>query len=225
MCGRFSLQTKPSQITYALRLPAGAADQIQPRYNIAPSQPVAGILRDPHLRLDFFTWGLVPSWSKDPAFGMRMINARAETLSEKPSFKGLLRSNRCLIPADGFYEWKNAGGRKQPYYIRLKSKAPFGFAGLWSHWCGPDGSEIRSCTIITTQPNELMASIHQRMPVILRDEAVEEWLDPSRFDRDRVLGLLRPLAAEEMEAVAVSTMVNSPANDRAECIRGVGAGE
>ena len=179
MCGRYSLKSDPKKISSEFNIPEKETEKLKPRHNIAPAQPVAALIRDEKIKLDFLNWGLIPSWSKDPSIGARMINARCETLAEKPSFRGLLKSRRCLILADGFYEWKAIGKKKQPHYIRLKSQDPFCFAGLWSEWASTDGSEIRSCAIITTQPNELMQEIHNRMPVILPREAREEWLDPS----------------------------------------------
>jgi putative SOS response-associated peptidase YedK len=180
MCGRFTLVADPNDLREAFPW-VNIPDGINPRYNVAPSQPVAVIPNDGKNRLDFFTWGLIPSWAKDPAIGNRMINARAETLIEKPSFRTAFRRRRCLIPADGFFEWKVEPGRKTktPMYIRLKSGKPFALAGLWERWDSPDGSTIFSCTIITTQPNELMQVIHNRMPVILPPQAYSLWLDPA----------------------------------------------
>ncbi len=171
MCGRFTLTTSPEQLRaafYGLSVP----DQVQPRYNIAPTQPVAVVANDDKFQMDFFIWGLIPSWAKDPAIGSRMINARAETLAEKPSFRAAFRRRRCLVLADGFYEWRQEPGQrsKTPMYIKLKSGEPFAFAGLWENWNSPDGSNVLSCTIITTEPNSLMQSIHNRMPVILSKE-------------------------------------------------------
>lgn len=217
MCGRYSLKSDPSKIAQEFNLPEKETEKLKPRYNIAPSQPVAALIRDEKTKLDFLNWGLVPSWSKDPSIGSRMINARCETLAEKPSFRGLLKNRRCLILADGFYEWKATGKRKQPYYIRLKSRDPFCFAGLWSEWLSPDGSEIRSCAIITTQPNELMQEIHNRMPVILSRKAREAWLDPSIIRKEELLDLLKPYSTEEMEAFPVSTFVNLPSNNTLAC--------
>ena len=159
---------------------ADIPDDLPPRYNIAPSQPVAVIPNTGDNTLSMYKWGLIPSWSKDPAIGDRMINARSESLAEKPSFRNAYRRRRCLILADGFYEWKQNPGMKskQPVYIRLKTELPFAFAGLWEIWNSPDGSEIRSCTIITTQPNSLLEPIHNRMPVILPPDAYNQWLAP-----------------------------------------------
>jgi putative SOS response-associated peptidase YedK len=186
-----------------------------PRYNIAPSQPVAVVPNDGLLKLDYYVWGLIPSWAKDPSIGSRMINARGETLAEKPSFRAAFRRRRCLILADGFYEWQQTpGGKtKTPMYIRLKSGEPFAFAGLWESWNSPDGSQVLSCAIITTEPNPLMAKIHNRMPVILPQAAHMPWLHSGEADTKALSALLKPYPAEEMVAYPVSKLVNSPAND------------
>ncbi len=222
MCGRFTLTVNPEEIQ-EIFLDLQGAENIRPRYNIAPSQPVAVIANNAPNRLDYFVWGLIPSWAKDPSMGSRMINARSETLAEKPSFRTAFRRRRCLIPADGFYEWKQEAGqkRKTPMYIRLASDKPFAFAGLWDNWQSPDGSNILSCTIITTQPNELMQSIHNRMPVILPPSAYAQWLQPGEADTAALLPLLAPYPAGEMLAYPVSTLVNSPANELADCIKPV----
>jgi len=192
---------------------------MQPHFNIAPTQPVAVVPNDGRNKLDFFVWGLIPSWAKDPNIGSRLINARAETLHEKPSFRTAFRRRRCLVLADGFYEWRQAERGKTPMYIRLASGKPFAFAGLWESWNSPDGSNVLSCTIITTQPNELMATIHNRMPVILPEEAYPIWLESSEADPQRLTGLLKPYPAEQMQAYPVSPLVNSPKNDLPELIR------
>jgi putative SOS response-associated peptidase YedK len=222
MCGRFTLTVSPEQLaeTFAwLEIPTGIA----PRYNIAPSQPVAVVANDGQNRLDFFTWGLIPSWAKDPSMGSRMINARAETLVEKPAFRAAFRRRRCLILADGFFEWKQEPGRKSktPMYIRLKSGRPFAFAGLWENWNAPDGSHILSSTIITTAPNALVQSIHNRMPVILPSAAYPLWLATEELPTANLQALLQPYPADEMEAYPVSTLVNNPANELAECVNRV----
>ncbi|HEX6305870.1 MAG TPA: SOS response-associated peptidase [Anaerolineales bacterium] len=195
--------------------------EITARYNIAPSQPVAVIPNDGRNKLDFFVWGLIPSWAKDPAIGNRMINARAETLAEKPSFRAAYRRRRCLVLADGFYEWRKEPGNKAktPMYIQMESKEPFAFAGLWEIWHSADGSEVRSCNIITTEPNGLVKQIHNRMPVILPREAYELWLAPEEKDPSELDGLLVPFPAPEMMAYPVSKTVNSPANDGPELVQ------
>ena len=219
MCGRFILTVDPSQLRAAfpgLSVP----DDMPPRYNIAPSQPVAVIPNDGKNQLDFFIWGLIPSWAKDPKIGNRLINARSETAAEKPSFRAAFRRRRCLIPADGFYEWKKAASQKTkiPMLIRLKSGQPFALAGLWDSWYAPDGSNILSCTILTTHPNDLVKDIHNRMPVILPAESYPLWLDPGEPDPNQLQDLLAPYPAQQMTAYAVSTLVNNPANDLAACI-------
>lgn len=187
-----------------------------PRYNIAPTQIVASVIELQGKRLlTGFRWGLVPAWSKDPAIGNRMINARAETILDKPSFKPLLTRKRCLIPADGFYEWKASAGGKQPFHIRRKDGGLFAFAGLWEEWKSPDGSPLQTCTIITVEPNELMAPIHNRMPAILEREDEKVWLDAASNSKDvfALVSLLRPHSPEKFEAFPVSRAVNSPSSD------------
>lgn len=219
MCGRFTLTVDPADLREAFAgytFPA----QFAPRFNIAPSQPILAIPNDGKNAADFFIWGLIPSWAKDPSIGNRLINARGETIAEKPSFRGAFKYKRCLILADGFYEWKSQPGTKTkiPHFIFLKSRQPFAFAGLWDEWHSPDGGSVRSATIITTEPNELMATLHNRMPVILPPSAYAQWLDPAPQTPDRLLPLLKPFPADEMTAHPVSTLVNSPANDRAELV-------
>lgn len=169
MCGRFTLRVPAAELVEIFRLLR--RPDVQPRYNIAPTQPVAVVRRiDRGRELSMLRWGLVPSWAKDPKIGARMINARAETVATKPAFRTALRRRRCLVPADGFYEWaKSAGGTKQPHYITRRDGRPFAFAGLWESWDGPDGSSIESCTIVTTEANDLVGRIHDRMPVILSE--------------------------------------------------------
>ena len=220
MCGRFTLTVDPADLREAFpqfTIPDG----ITPRYNIAPTQPVAAVPNTGENRLDFYVWGLIPSWAKDPAIGNRLINARSETLAEKPSFRSALRRRRCLILADGFYEWRaNEDGKgKTPMFVRMKSGQPFAFAGLWEVWSPPDGSEVRSCTIITTQPNSLMVPIHNRMPVILPPTVYTRWLDTTEAAPQNLSPLLVPYDASQMEAYPVSRLVNSPDNDVPDCIR------
>ncbi|GAB4545044.1 MAG: SOS response-associated peptidase [Anaerolineales bacterium] len=214
MCGRFTLTANPAafQQTFGgFEFPA----QFAPRYNIAPSQPILAIPNDGKMRADFFAWGLIPSWAKAPDAMKPFINARGETLGEKPAFRGSFKYKRCLIFADGFYEWQaqSNGKSKTPYFIYLKDRQPFAFAGLWAEW----QSELRTCAIVTTAPNELMANIHSRMPVILEPQHYAEWLDPAPREPEILQRLLSPFPAERMAAHVVSTLVNSPANDRAEC--------
>src|SRR5713226_6751736 len=164
MCGRFTLTHDINAVARAFHVPVPASLQTGARYNIAPTQNVVTVISDGNVHLDLLRWGLIPSWAKEESIGSKMINARAETLAEKPSFKRLLRSRRCLIAADGFYEWRQENGSKTPMYITLKDGKPFAFAGLWDLWKSPDGEQIRSCTIITTETNELVATIHNRIP-------------------------------------------------------------
>jgi putative SOS response-associated peptidase YedK len=164
-------------------------------------------------------WGLIPSWAKDAKLGARMINARAETVADKPAFRSAVRRRRCLIPSDGFYEWRKLAGGKQPYLIRFTDGSPFAFAGLWERWHDPVGEAVDSCTIITTTPNEVVAELHDRMPVILPQRHHDEWLGSSAVDGDRLDHLLQPHPPAGMEAYPVSTRVNSPRNDDPECVR------
>jgi len=222
MCGRFTLTIDPDELqrTFGwLKVPAQLT--LSPRYNIAPTQPVATVANNGQHTLELFHWGLIPAWAKDPGLGNRLINARAETLVEKPSFRSAFKKRRCLILADGFYEWrKEPGGKsKTPMYIRLKSGEPFAFAGLWEAWRSPEADEtILSCAIITTTPNALMEKIHDRMPVILKPEAYERWLDPNEQESDKLSSLLKPYPASPMTAHPVSKRVNKPENDVPECI-------
>jgi putative SOS response-associated peptidase YedK len=223
MCGRFTLTIDPTHLQEAFPW-ADIPDDLSPRYNIAPSQPVAVIPNTGDNSLAMYKWGLIPSWSKDPAIGARMINARAESLAEKPSFRNAYRRRRCLILADGFYEWKQNPGMKskQPIYIQLNSMYPFAFAGLWEIWNSPDGHEIRSCTIITTQPNSLLEPIHNRMPVILPPDVYSQWLVPEDRQPAQLNPLLVPYPSSEMIAFPVSRLVNSPLTDTQDLIKPVG---
>lgn len=218
MCGRFSFALDLDDLL-AVFPEFRPPEQLQPRYNIAPTQPVPVVANDGQAQIAFFHWGLVPSWAKDPSLGNRMINARAETLAEKPAFRAAYRKRRCLILADGFYEWREEPGRqrKTPMYIRMASGEPFAFAGLWEVWSGQE-PPLYSCTIITTTPNDLLAPIHDRMPVILPRSAYKLWLDPEDRLPSALQALLAPYPAAEMTAFPVSQQVNSPANDRPECI-------
>jgi putative SOS response-associated peptidase YedK len=222
MCGRFTLTVDPAELQDAFadfKFPAKFA----PRFNIAPSQPILAIPNDGKDKADFFVWGLIPSWAKDPAIANRLINARGETLSEKPAFRGVYKYKRCLILANGFYEWKSQPGTKTrvPHFIHLKSGAVFAFAGLWDEWHSSDGSTLRSCTIVTTSPNDLMSKIHNRMPVILQPSDYAEWLDASPRAPASLAHLIQPFPADLMEAYPVSTLVNSPANDHPDCLEPV----
>lgn len=219
MCGRFTLTIDPADLQEAFS-EYNFPPQFSSRFNIAPSQPVLAIPNDGQSHADFFLWGLIPSWAKDTAIGNRLINARSETLDQKPSFRGGFKYKRCAILADGFYEWKTQAVTKSkvPYFIRLKDMQVFAFAGLWDEWHAPDGSLIKSCAIITTRPNELMAPIHNRMPVILAPHDYAQWLDPAPRSPESLQPFLRPFPSDEMVAYPVSTLVNNPKNDRADCV-------
>lgn len=213
MCGRFNLIATPAELSelFAMRIVAAPP----PRYNIAPSQPVVALRRivgRDQPMLDILQWGLVPAWAKDPNVAYRMINARSETAAEKPSFRHAFKYRRCLIPATGFYEWKGEGSAKQPFHFRLSDGRPFAFAGLWEHWQNRDGSELETCTILTTAANPFMAKYHLRMPVILRQGDFGLWIDPTVQTAVGVRHLLNSFPAQ-MEAVPVGRLINSPAND------------
>jgi len=222
MCGRFTLRTPAGVLIEQFQVKA--TPDLSPRYNIAPSQPapVVRLGSDSGQReLVLLRWGLVPSWAKDPSAGSRMINARGETVATKPSFRSAFRRRRCLVIADGYYEWKKLGRRKQPFYIRMVDERPFAVAGLWEQWLGGTDDAnppFESCTIITTQANELTRDIHHRMPVMLAPEDQPLWLDPLIEDRQRLEPLLRPFFSDELVMDPVSTYVNSPRNDDPRCI-------
>ncbi|WP_126428786.1 SOS response-associated peptidase [Brevibacillus marinus] len=218
MCGRFTLVTDPEQLLKRFLLDE-LLFELQPRYNIAPGQLIPAIIASGgKRRIGQLKWGLVPSWASDERIGYKMINARAETLTAKPAFRNLLVRKRCIIPADGFYEWKATDRGKQPMRIVLKSGEPFGFAGLYDTWTAPDGRKVHTCTIITTQANEVVADIHHRMPVILRPEDEQIWLDRDRYDPDLLQSLLVPFDPGAMRAYPVSALVGSPKHDGPECM-------
>jgi putative SOS response-associated peptidase YedK len=197
MCGRFILLTDLSVIVESFRI-GEVACQYRPDRNIAPGRSIAAVVRDEVNKLVDLRWGLIPSWAKDPAIGSRMFNARAETLAEKPSFREAFKKRRCLIVADGFYEWQKSGSVRTPMQFSLQSGRPFGMAGLYETWISPEKKPVRTCTIVTTSPNELIRPIHDRMPVIVGKEFEERWLDPSFFDTGELLAILKPYPAEEM---------------------------
>jgi len=217
MCGRYSI-TMPVEAMRRLFRITGELPALLPRFNVAPGQavPIARLAEGEATggrSLVMVRWGLIPSWAKEPQIGYRMINARAETVAEKPAFRAAFRARRCLVVADGFYEWKSAGRTKQPYRIELADRSPFAFAGLWERWQAPEGAPIESCTILTTEANELLRPIHDRMPVILDEAGHEPWLDA---DQSRsVAGLLRPFPVERMAAYPIGSRINSPRNDDA----------
>lgn len=218
MCGRFALTADPELIRQFFNLQT-MPPVMTARYNIAPTQPVAVIANDAPSELTFFRWGLVPSWSKDISIGTKMINARAETLHEKPSFKAAYKRRRCLIPANGFYEWAKTDDGKTPMYIHLKDHELFAFAGLWETWHSPDGDELRTCTIITAEPNELVKPLHHRMAVILDPSDYDLWLSGDELPPQALTPLLKPYDADKMSVYEVSTLVNNAANDTPELIK------
>ena len=203
--------------------------QLAMRYNIAPTQSILAVRQRADGReAVLLHWGLIPSWADAPSIGNRMINARAESIHEKPAFRRSFRRQRCLVPADGYYEWKKvAGGKKQPYLFQLPDGRPFAFAGLWEHWQSRDQADaiIESCSLITTTPNALAATVHDRMPVILNEADYAAWLDPANEDVDSLRQLLLPLEDDTLTAEPVSTYVNKPTNDDARCVERVGSGE
>jgi len=222
MCGRFTLTLDPGEIQELLAL-GPFVHIVQPRYNIAPSQPIP-IVKDAESRsVELYRWGLVPFWADDPEIGNRMINARSETISEKPSFRAAFKYCRCLILADGFFEWyaEGKGETKTPYLFKLKNDHPFTFAGLYEHWESPQGGELHTCTILTCQPNSLVRQYHSRMPVMLGEDSRWQWLDPET-KADTLLDLLKPYPSEEMKCFPVSRDVNSPQNDHPEILEPLG---
>ena len=225
MCGRITLTTDKDDLQSRFGYVNPSGDLFTPRYNIAPSQncPVVTVNEDKRV-LIMMRWGLVPFWAKDVKSGYNLINAKAETLKEKASFRTPFKKKRCLVLADGFYEWTHSEkkGAKQPYRFVLKNRQPFAFAGLWDEWNNPEGEKLLSFTIITTSANELMELIHDRMPVILHEKDEGMWLDPQLADTDKLSPLLKPYSSKEMEAYKVSTFVNSPKNNGPKCIEPVG---
>jgi putative SOS response-associated peptidase YedK len=212
MCGRYTVIASPE----ALRALFGYQEQpnFPPRYNVAPTQPIAIVrLVEGKRQFALVRWGLLPSWVKDPKTFTLLINARGETAAEKPAFRAAMRRRRCLIPADGFYEWKALGGRKQPYFIRAKSGEPFAFAGLWETWTGPNGEELETAAIVTTTANRTLSPIHDRMPVVVPPEAFDLWLDAANVDPTTAAALILPAPENLLEAFPVSTQVNRTAND------------
>lgn len=214
MCGRFSLTTNEAILNERFSL-AGGSEPYVARYNCAPTQKLAVIINEEPRRLRFFRWGLIPFWAKDEKIGSKLINARAEGIDEKPSYRNAFRIRRCLVPADGFYEWKNENG-KTPYRITLKNNILFALAGIWETWKNPEGKSVNTFSIITTQANELMRPIHDRMPVILPLEMEGRWLTEqinSKVDEELLKSLLIPFPSDQMQAYEVSKLVNSPRND------------
>lgn len=217
MCGRFTFSISPELLT--VNFGVKILGDLPRRYNIAPTQQVITIRSNgTGSRAGFMRWGLVPSWAKDPSIGNRMINARCESVHEKPSFRTAIRYRRCIIPANGFFEWKEEGGKKHPYYLRMKDGAVMGFAGIWDHWKNPDGEVLETCSILTTASNRLIQPLHDRMPVILHPEEYDFWLDRAVTEPEKLKPLYQPYPADLMEMYPVSTLVNNPRNDSPACI-------
>jgi putative SOS response-associated peptidase YedK len=220
MCGRFTLRVSAKSLAGAF----GVAESslFPPRYNIAPTQPIAVVrmaLEDSDRELVALRWGLIPTWADDPAIGNRLINARAETAATKPSFRSAFKRRRCLIPADGFYEWQKVGTGKQPHFITMQDGKPFAFGGLWEHWQNrEDGEVIESATILTTEANDLMRPLHDRMPVILEPKDYGRWLDLQATDSGELQALLVPYGGDDLTAFLVGTLVNNPRNESPRCV-------
>jgi putative SOS response-associated peptidase YedK len=219
MCGRFTLtiDALEAQREFDLEL---TPEKLSARYNIAPTQPIAVLSNENPHRIEFMRWGLIPFWAKDPGIGLRMINARSETLVEKPAFRQAFKMRRCLILADGFYEWQRVSGARatsRPFYFRLREGKPFAFAGIWERWASQEGEQIHSCAIITCAPNDCVLPVHDRMPVILTKDAQRQWLKNS--EASDLLPLLGPISADQMISYPVSSLVNSPSKDTLACIQ------
>ena len=221
MCGRFTLFTSLKELTDRFGLDSFPVN-VSPSYNIAPTQPVLTVRSMPgdtkQVQADFMRWGLIPAWAKDASLGGRMINARSETASEKPSFRSAFRKRRCLILADGFYEWRKVSTGKQPVRIQMKGGSPFAFAGLWESWNNREGGEIHSCTILTMAANSFMKNIHDRMPLILQKDNESKWLDSLRNDPEEIKEMIEELPNNYFESWDVSKLVNTPTNNNPECI-------
>ncbi len=227
MCGRFRV-ARSKELLEAAFSAEDALEEIEwtPRYNVAPAQDIL-VVRQGSLgkvrRLSLMRWGLIPSWAADPSIAFKMINARAETIAEKTAFKEPFRFRRCLVPADGFYEWRREGKQKLPFCFSLLDESLFAFAGVWERWKGPKGISIESCSILTTASNELMQDVHDRMPVILPQDAYDRWLDPDCVSAPDLQPLLKPYSASAMRRFRVSQRVNHVKNDDAECAAGIDA--
>lgn len=221
MCGRYLLASDLEFLQQRFAFDSGPI-KYRPGYNVAPSQQVLTVTNDGHRQGELMRWGLIPFWAKDVKIGYRMINAVGETAAVKPAFRTAFKKRRCLVLADGFYEWRKDGKAKIPTYIFMKSREPFAFAGLWETWRSPEGEAVRSCTIVTTQPNDFIAPIHSRMPVILSQETEALWLDPLTEDPEVLTPLLVSAPSELMEFYEVSDFVNSARNQGPECAMAVG---
>ena len=224
MCGRITLTSSARELAQHFELAVDFVDSakraLEPRFNIAPSQDIATIREDREggRGLSFERWGLVPHWAKDPAIGNRLINARAESVATKPAFRDALRLRRCVVPADGFYEWSGSGAERRPYIFRRPDRAMIGIAGLCERWVGEGGEVIDSCTLITTEANAALAPFHDRMPVILSPSDYGRWLDPSQQEPAALTGLLVPCPADWLDPSPVSSRINNPRNDDPECL-------
>jgi len=230
VCGRFTSRTPAADLAEWFGVDEVVAPDLGQRFNVAPTDEVYAVAessRDDSRRLGTFRWGLIPFWSKDAKGGAKMINARAESLLDKPAFKRSFERRRCIVPADGFYEWEKIDAKtKQPWFITRADGKPMAFAGLWESWRpnkGSDEGKIRSCTIITGEPNEKVARLHDRMPVMLPPESWDAWLDPDNADLGALAGLLVPVAADELDLFPVSKAVNDVRNDGEELIRRIPA--
>jgi putative SOS response-associated peptidase YedK len=223
MCGRYTITSAPEAIRALFRYPE--QPNFPPRYNVAPTQPIP-IVRSVEGKRQFalVRWGLLPSWVKDPKSFALLINARGESVTNKPAFRAAMKRRRCLIPADGFYEWKAVGGRKQPFFVRLKSGAPMAFAGLWECWTGPNGEELETAAIVTTDANRTLSAIHSRMPVIVPREGFDLWLNCAEVDAQTAAALIAPAPDDLLEAYEVSTAVNRTANDNAKLVERLAPG-
>ena len=218
MCGRYRLSRRKQLVEECFES-AGEEDWA-PRYNIAPTQLVPVIRQNPKepvRELSLFRWGLIPSWAKDTSGAAMMINARSETASTKPAFRDALKLRRCLVPADGFYEWQKTGKTKQPYCFEVSEGQLFAFAGIWDRWKDPSANWIKSCSILTTTPNAVTSTVHDRMPVILDPDCYDLWLDPGMHEMNAVSDMLKPFDARLMRLFPVSSRVNNVVNDDAEC--------
>jgi putative SOS response-associated peptidase YedK len=227
MCGRFTLTTSVRDLANLFQATEVEVPVAQPHFNIPPTAQVLAVRRLPGhegRQLLPLRWGLIPAWAKDPGIGNRLINARVESAAEKPAFRDAFRNRRCLVLADGFYEWKKQAGKKEPYLVRMRDGKPFAFAGLWDRWHDPEQQIFETCTILTTDANKLVRPLHDRMPVILEAQAYEPWLDPELHDREKLLPLLHSYSAKDMIAYPVSSLVNNPRHDDAKCVEPIESG-
>jgi putative SOS response-associated peptidase YedK len=224
MCGRYAFFSPAEAVkrTFALDL----LPELKPRYNIAPTQsvPALRVVEEGRRSLAMLHWGLVPHWAKERAIGNRMINARSETLTEKPSYREAFRRRRCLVLADGWYEWQPAPGGKQPWFVRLRDPRPIAFAGLWEKWKDPAGGLLESCTIVTCNASESIRKIHDRMPVVLPEESWDRWMDPACSDTESLSRILGPCEAKALRAWQVGRLVNAPKNEGPKLIEAEGSG-